>query len=558
MIREYLRNKGIIFKEVSRPSGLQAIFPCPKCGKNKFAISLENGAFQCFRQNECNFRGSWWDFQKFYNDTPKRLNNNYFIKTDKREYKKPQVNARVVNQPALDWLRSRGFTDEIIRFFKIGITENNDIMLPSFIGGELKNVKYRSIKEKKFWNEKDAMPVLFNMDNIEGDTLVLVEGHFDSMAAKHYRINAASVPNGTQDTQWIELCWTWLERFKRIYIVFDNDSAGQSVILNLANRLGKYRCYNVILPLKDFNECLINNIPVEKINECINNATEFFHPDIVPADFFVDAIVDSYKTGEYTGITTGMSGLDKILGGWRQKEVTLWTGSNGSGKSTMLNKVILNLVKTDFICCIASLEMHPIKYLRWMIGQYFCGIVSDDKVFDFMARFGHKIYVFNSTKKTEPDLLIDAFSFAAKKYGVTNFFIDSLMKVRFKSREEYREQTEFISSLTDFAKEFDSHVHLVAHPRKGDNDEKQPDKVDVAGSGHITDLVDNVLMMWRASEKVKEQQGFDNMMAVKKNREHGREGKVYFTFDEFSKDFKEIDDFKWKTSGKKNPDYFND
>jgi len=552
MIKEYLRKKSISYKEITRPSGVQALYPCPKCGQNKFAVSLESGAFQCYRKNECGFSGSWFDLQKFYGDEPVNNKNNYFI-ADKKTYKKPQVKAQNPKGEALEWLNKRGFKNDIIKYFRIGITDAGDVMLPSFRDGALVNIKYRSIKTKKFWNEKDTEPVLFGMDNITSSTLYITEGHFDTIAAKHYEIDSVSVPNGTSDLSWISACWEWLEKFTRIYLIFDNDSAGQDNILNIAERLGKHRCYNVVLPMKDMNECLLNGISKQDIQDCILSAREFTHSDIVYADFFADAIVASYKQKEYDGLTTGISGLDGILKGWREKEVTLWTGNNGSGKSTMINWVILNNLLIDSVCCIASLEMYAVKYLRWLITQHYKHIPSEDEVFKFLFEYGGKLLVFNSTKATSPDRLFDAFSFAAKKYGVKHFFIDSLMKVRFKTREEYKEQKDFCSDLSDFAKEHRAHVHLVAHPRKGESDDKRPDKVDVAGSGHITDLVDNVLVMWRPEEDM----GFSNMLAVKKNREFGKHGNVYFKFDEQTKVFTEIDG-TMKKSKKKNPEYFFD
>ena len=42
------------------------------------------------------------------------------------------------------------------------------------------------------------------------------------------------------------------------------------------------------------------------------------------------------------------------------------------------------------------------------------------------------------------------------------------------------------------------HVHLVAHPRKGQDETRGPGKLDVAGSSKITDGADNVFTVWSA------------------------------------------------------------
>jgi hypothetical protein len=61
-------------------------------------------------------------------------------------------------------------------------------------------------------------------------------------------------------------------------------------------------------------------------------------------------------------------------------------------------------------------------------------------------------------------------------------------------------QKEAIRSLCDFAKRTGVHVHLVAHPRKGKDESAGPGKMDVAGSGKITDGADNVFTVWRAQK----------------------------------------------------------
>ena len=57
-------------------------------------------------------------------------------------------------------------------------------------------------------------------------------------------------------------------------------------------------------------------------------------------------------------------------------------------------------------------------------------------------------------------------------------------------------QKEAIRKLCDFAKRNGCHVHLVAHPRKGQDETKAPGKLDVAGSSKITDGADNVFTVF--------------------------------------------------------------
>ncbi|WP_185640819.1 hypothetical protein [Burkholderia sp. Bp8984] len=50
-------------------------------------------------------------------------------------------------------------------------------------------------------------------------------------------------------------------------------------------------------------------------------------------------------------------------------------------------------------------------------------------------------------------------------------------------------QKEAMRLLANFARQYNVHVHLVAHPRKGQDEKLSPGKLDVGSSGKITDFV---------------------------------------------------------------------
>ena len=54
------------------------------------------------------------------------------------------------------------------------------------------------------------------------------------------------------------------------------------------------------------------------------------------------------------------------------------------------------------------------------------------------------------------------------------------------------------------AKNHGSHIHLVAHSRKIENEYKMPAKFDIAGSGSITNLADNVFVVFRNKRREEE------------------------------------------------------
>lgn len=556
-VRAYLHGKGYQWTEANRPSGLNAVMNCPFCNpadtEKKFAINLENGAFKCAHENRCGVSGSWFDFQRMHNDDPMPLDGSSYIKPlGKKEYKLPKPRTfKMPSGDALKFLTDRGFTEETIRKYKLAqTTDGKEIAIPYYRDGKLTNIKYRSIAEKSFRQEKGAEPTLWNRDNIPADSMALVitEGELDAAALGQYGFDAVSIPGGVKNTEWIETEWEWLNRFKEIILCFDMDSAGETGVDLAVKRLGEWRCKRAKLPLKDANLCLQNGIAREEIFNALSRAEDFKPAILLSAAEFTDEVVKLIENPQYMhGTPAAFTGLNDYLGGWRPCEMTIWSGRNGSGKSTILNQEIINLATRGIGSCIASLEMKPARFLRWAVVQ-FTGLQypSAQQVKEAMGKLGRYVYVINSDKEMDIDTILDIFKYAARRYGVKHFIIDSLMRIKINEERELSEQKDICNKYINLAKEFNAHSHLVAHPRKGSDDDDKPGKVDIKGNSHITNIADNVLIMWRPSEELKEKarakgksDTMDAKLYVKKNRELGIEGSIKLWFDPATKRFSE-------------------
>lgn len=184
----------------------------------------------------------------------------------------------------------------------------------------------------------------------------------------------------------------------------------------------------------------------------------------------------------------------------RPAEVTLWPGINGHGKSLVLGQIILHLLK-DQKACIASFEMKPVTTLSRMCRQALGGNnPTDDYIKRFCERAGDRLWFYDQHGTVKPSRVLGVVYYAAEKLGVQHFVIDSLMKCGI-SEDDYNGQKRFIDQLCAAAKDTGCHIHLVAHSRKGQDELSPPNKMDVKGSGSITDQVDNVMTVWRNKRK---------------------------------------------------------
>ena len=549
---EYLENKGLEY----RKRGDEAIMNCPFCDdkERKFAINLKDGVYNCLHLNNCGVRGSFYDFQKRLGDRPEKTEPKYPFIQKQKTYKIPKPKIQVLSSPVIEYLKSRRLTEETIKLFNIK-TKDGAVAFPYYRDGIITNVKYLALErdpktgKKEMWSEVGAEPTLFNRDNIFGNELTICEGEIDCMTLVQYGIEAVSVPMGAGNFEWVDREWDFINLFKKINICLDQDEAGLNAVIELVQKLGSWRCYIVTLPFKDANECLCKGIETDTMLRCFLNAKDYT-PAILsnPSDFAEEIHALFEHPESLNGKLTPWPGLNKILRGWRSEELTIWTGRNGSGKSTILNQVVLGMAVDLESFCIASLEMPPKRYLRWAIIQHTKNNSPHrKKIDDVLSWFDYKLFIINNYEALSPKDLLDAFEYAARRYSVKHFLIDSLMKIKLPGRDEYIAQTEFVSDLVSFTKKFQCHIHLVCHPRKGSSDSDVPGKVDVSGSGNITNLAHNVISMWRPDsdiiEKAKaaQQQGAtpDMVMRVCKNREFGTEGKIRMWFSTTTKLFRD-------------------
>ena len=538
-IKDFLDSKNIKYSIKERPNtGIQYILSqCPACGeKDCFAIG-ENGLYNCFRQNNCGVSGNFESFQLLYGNSNYRLDapkKNFINKASKKEYRIPKIPMLKLSDDNYHYLtEKRALNASCIEFFSLFNGVMGEICFPYYKNGQLVNVKhYIPVKDddkKKFWNEKECELCLFNQDSVEGDDyLIICEGQIDCVSLVQYGLkNSVSVPNGCSNLNWIDNDYEFLDRFKEIYLCLDNDKAGQKNIDRIVARLGNWRVKNITLPHKDANECLKSGVTKEEILKCFEEAEEFGPAEIKTADNFCLEVLDMFRNPDkYMGYKTGFDELDNCIKGWRKGEVTLWSGQNGSGKTTILNQSCLYMGKSGIKSCIASLELKPKRYLKWAVQQYTgTSYPKEDDIIKAFSWLGEWFYVVDIDDDVSMDKIFDVFEYSARRFGVEIFVIDSLMKVDLNcsnDKEEQKSQKKFINKLVQFAKKFQVHVHIVAHPRKQESDTDIPTKADVKGAGEITDLVDNVIIIWRVPDvkKVKENNA-DAMLFVRKNREFG-------------------------------------
>lgn len=164
---------------------------------------------------------------------------------------------------ARDYLHiSRGLSHETVNNFGLGYcSEKNAISIPVYKRGELVNIRYRYLDPKgnaKYTQEKGCEVWLYNEDGIaKGQSkggVLITEGEFDCMSAWQAGFKNVVSPASGKDSYgvWLEL----LDTIPKVFIAYDNDKPGKGTAMDLAERVGTEKSFEVLYPegIKDANE----------------------------------------------------------------------------------------------------------------------------------------------------------------------------------------------------------------------------------------------------------------------------------------------------------------
>lgn len=269
--------------------------------------------------------------------------------------------------------------------------------------------------------------------------------------------------------------------------------------------------------------------------------------------------ISKVRRPDITGMTRSLSGireLDSSIGGFYAGELSVWTGKRGEGKSTFLGQMLLEAETQGHKICAYSGELPDWRFREWTYLQaagpgYVKGREDKDTgkmiytvpepVQDLIDEWmeGHFfLYDLKQGAAHDEDSILEIFEYAARRYGCGVFLVDNIMTARFKTARDadyYRAQSNFTGRLVEFAKKFNVHVHLVAHPKKTEGKRLEAD--DVSGTGEITNRADNVFSLKRLEAEEVEREGFGTLLSVLKNRSCGGNVKIKLDFEPTSRRF---------------------
>lgn len=415
----------------------------------------------------------------------------------------------------LHWLREeRKLSAEAIAAYKLVSRGTGVIAFPYLLpDSALVGMKFRATSEDKYWAEAGSSKALFGWQAIPqtARSVVLCEGELKALAWWDYGHPALSVPfggggKGKQD--WIETEYDRLARFDVIYLAMDEDQAGRQAAEEIIQRLGPERCAVVSHPLpaepgaKCINACLRHGVSRAAVADAIRAARPRDPEELHGAgDYTEDVVALFTDTGPEVGIRTPWRKIGDSLV-FRPGELSVIAGVNGHGKSQAVGFMAACAMRDGYKVCVASLEFRVKAWLQRIVRQISATQTPTPAFVRHIADWlgDGRLWAFDAQGTANWARMIEVFRYARRRYAVDLFVIDNLTGLGI-GEEDYQGQKAVTLALSNFARDENCHVWLVHHIRKGSSENDQPDKMDIKGSGAITDLASTVLTVWRNKPK---------------------------------------------------------
>ena len=538
-VLDYVAAKGWSAKKhgsgIISPSGEVVLRECPYCEDNrfKFSISLKHDGhpFQCW---VCEKKGNLQTLKRDMGDEEKKIPKGKYTITQaipsgdgpKKNFDfsfAEEAHKRLMKNEhnSLEELKNRGLTEETIRHFMVGVTEEMNgsptrtpvWSFPYFhdVDGETKVglVKYRSVPpaEKRMFREKDMDSLLYNRNHIpeSADSIIVCEGEIDAMSiwqSGHRNVISVSAGAKSFKSEWID----YLDPFDRITLLFDSDDAGRKGAREIAQRLGAERVSIITLPEgQDANDILANK-GIEVLSEHITKAEN------VPIDG-VEHISDTLEDlqaaalmGEqiYGGLKWMFPDLTDAVGEVEPGQLWVVTGQAGVGKTTLLKQQFKEWAIEGNPCLIWCGEMTQKQLVRQLIQSEY-GVQKADITPDHIGQTYRKfreIPLFFGYHGADPsaELLTNMATQAFKRFGIKHIIIDNLALITGgakNSSDELLVQSRAVRAFKNWCIQFGANVFLVAHPRKAQDVNHIETAYDVSGSANIRNLADAGLTLFR-------------------------------------------------------------
>ena len=309
-----------------------------------------------------------------------------------------------------------------------------------------------------------------------------------------------------------------------------------------------FRDYNRAFTPSNFNGAQ-STIQGEKVAKNGDNGAKkegnAENPDVPQKEFLTFKEIEYTDRSKIVTIPSKLIELDKQIMGFNLGEVSLWSGNNASGKSTILGQIALAAADVGFKGIIFSGELTASRVKNWIHqqaagrnytkksskGEYY--FTPKDVGIEIDNWLEEKLWVYNNDMGNDARKVLESVRKIVLEKGVNYIVLDNLMALDIITYDgdKYEKQKGIIMHIMALAKQLNIHIHIVGHPRKTTGFLR---KTDISGTADLTNAVDNVFIVHRCNldffrqgkeffgdAVIQRYEGCGNVVEVCKNRDLG-------------------------------------
>lgn len=209
-------------------------------------------------------------------------------------------------------------------------------------------------------------------------------------------------------------------------------------------------------------------------------------------------------------IKTGIADVDRKLRGLKAGYTSVLSGLRASAKSTVLSQICCECIESDNRVGVYSGELSPRNFMRWLNlqaagknhveptqfeGYYNVSRKDQELIADWMEG---KFWLYNNDYGNNYRSIRDEFEKQIKEKKLDLLILDNLMAFDIKDLADtkYDAQTAFVWSLHELARNTNTHILFVAHPRKALGFLRLDD---ISGTADLANAVDNAFIIHRVN-----------------------------------------------------------
>lgn len=313
----------------------------------------------------------------------------------------------------------------------------------------LSGYKKRIVEDKIFTSVEDTRDtMLFGQQKFlsGGKTLYITEGEIDCLTVfqvlkenstiSGYNPCVVSLPHGAKNAATaLANNQSFLDKFKEIRLVFDNDEQGKKAVEAVCAFLDLTKTTIVSLDLKDPNEMLKANRAKELLWACVTGAKPYVPSGITTSK----TLLESAMKPSEKGYTWPWPSLNLLTYGIRPGIYGIGAGV-GVGKTEFFHELIYHLAMVESqSTAVFLLEEVPTRTIKILAGKYLnlplhkpdveC---TEEQVEQAIKKFHEPrelVYLFDHKGSRDWDTIFTQCKYLAAVQGVRNIIIDPLTAI---------------------------------------------------------------------------------------------------------------------------------